>query len=1571
MLLLHSIIFLGALLLSSRASSNPYIIVAQPEQEESNDVQWISENFGVEDLPGETADTKVCQSEECRRTAQEFLRNLNKSVDPCEDFYEYACGGWSQRNHMPAKERIWNQLTKIERWNKKRIRGILEEPEEDSDLTAVKAAKRFHQSCMDLDAIEKLGIKPLEQILEANGGWPMIMEKSEWNSRNVSWKKIHENYHLLSRNASLFTVWVDADLHRNVNVIKLKQRTPMFPLDMQFALEEGRNARSYYAKYVEDVALTFAKSRNSNVSRKRISKDIADMIDFEGYLYELSFYMPNDYSFISSTDSLHEMYNEELTRSGKAEINWLKTFQNLFGDVGIRVRKTDTILLSNPVFIRRLAHILEETSKRTIVNYLHWKFVSAMMPYTNKKMRNMNYSLNKFISGVTEQKPRWEECISENPVKDALSYQIVHKYLLKKSKEKVLDMVKEIQDQAEIKISNTNWRDKSEAKKGLWNTAKFIGFSDWFNNASASIEFYKDLRVGPSYFDNILNYNKFTLRKNLKKLRQPIDNTWLVDPFTVNIYRDFIKNSLIFPAAVHQLPLFGASRPNAVNYGAIGTIIGHELLEPFIDYGNTILEHVCYLANLINYEKKVFETLNVTDYEESYIIHYGTIIDNAGLQTAYEAYQRKLAAERITEDKLPGLENFSSGQIFFLSFANNWCESLKREKPFDNDLTSQKISVGRLRVIGSVSNTPEFSEAFQCPKGRPMNPEYKCTFWKRKVFPISEEELRKGWYRARSLRQELLHQAHHSPRSLWEHRDGVESLLKITAEHCGQALSSSQSLKVIDELLCSPQYVSGPRRIRFSKTFTEMLLLHSIIVLGALLVSSRARSNPYIIVAQPEQEESNDIPGLSEEVRTEDLVKTNDAKVCQTEECRLIGQEFLRNLNKSVDPCEDFYEYACGGWRANNPIPVTESSWNRFSVTAKSNDKRIRAILEEPEEDTDIAPVKAAKQFYRSCMNLEALEEMGLKPLEIILEENGGWPMTRGSSESKSSEISWQQIHDNYSRIRGQAILYSFRTRKISNNVYRFVLSPANFILPRSMLVRHKQYKTQTLAYAKYVGEVALAFAKSRNSHVRLKEIYKDVADLINFEIKLAEMKFPKNMRLIPISRLKTIYYSKRRTSANKEVTKSLSNSIIRCSHMLSIYLQIDWVKSIKILFNEANIQVRDTDMVLCPDKQYFSKIIGVLQKTPERTIVNYLHWRFVNVMLHFTNEKMRNLLFEFRRTLFGTEKQQPRWQQCVSENLLKDAVSYKFGQKYFSKESKKKVFEMVKEIKEKIEIEISLANFINNDTKSEAIRKLRDITLLIGVPDWYTNVSAIVDFYKSLEVGLSYFHNVLNYNNFLMKKNLSKMRQQVDYTEWFVDPTTVNAAYNPLDNSIILPAAILQPLFFSTSQPNPVNYGGIGTLIGHEISHAYNKFEREHNRNKCFVDQFNKYRIKELEKFNDTNFQIGEITQDENIPDSAGLQAAYEAHQSKLAAEGIIENKVPGLEDFSSQQIFFLSFANNWCESVRPKRLSYDILTRQHTIGRLRVIGSVSNTPGFSKAFQCPAGSPMNPEVKCTLWDL
>uniref|UniRef100_A0A1B6GHJ4 Peptidase M13 C-terminal domain-containing protein n=2 Tax=Cuerna arida TaxID=1464854 RepID=A0A1B6GHJ4_9HEMI len=294
----------------------------------------------------------------------------------------------------------------------------------------------------------------------------------------------------------------------------------------------------------------------------------------------------------------------------------------------------------------------------------------------------------------------------------------------------------------------------------------------------------------------------------------------------------------------------------------------------------------------------------------------------------------------------------------------------------------------------------------------------------------------------------------------------------------------------------------------------------------------------------------------------------------------------------------------------------------------------------------------------------------------------------------------------------------------------------------------------------------------------------------------------------------------------------------------------------------------------------------------------------------------------------------------------------------------------------------------MDQETRKAAQLKVHQMTQCIGYPHWFNNQSYLENFYSELSAGPNHLKNVENGKTFQVKRLFTKLRKPTDRYEWSASPAVVNAYIDFQLNSIILPAGILQPPFFGKGRTEALNYGGIGVVIGHEITHAFDDVgrqsdglgnlaqwwtdgtvERYLDKTKCFVRQYSSYRVPQLdEMLMKTAYMNGVVTLGENMADNGGLHQAFAAYRRFTQTNGV-EKRLPGLEQFSPEQLFFIAFARNWCESSTKESLLQEVLSDPHSPHMFRVFGSLTNSPEFSQVFQCPLGTPMNPPSKCTFW--
>ncbi|XP_071446773.1 neprilysin-1-like [Hetaerina americana] len=698
------------------------------------------------------------------------------------------------------------------------------------------------------------------------------------------------------------------------------------------------------------------------------------------------------------------------------------------------------------------------------------------------------------------------------------------------------------------------------------------------------------------------------------------------------------------------------------------------------------------------------------------------------------------------------------------------------------------------------------------------------------------------------------------------------------------------------------------------------------------------------------------------------------------------------NMNRSVDPCEDFYEFACGGWIARNPAPPTEAHWNQFDLINEKLDLQLKEIFEEEYSDADPGPVTSAKQAYRACMDEESVERGGLLPLIELLDEFGGWPMAQGTWTEE--HFDWQDMVAQGTRRTAVAPLifaYVYLDRKNSNQSV-ITVDQTSLVLPRSMLVEPLTYSKQIEAYRQWVAASAWEVSKAlRNSTPSSKKaatrsrIAVESFNLIEFEIELAKVSERGWSGLISTP-------SEERRNAFKLYNPIILRTLQKWTDTAEVvhpHARIKWNRFLSHLLAGVT-SVGPDERIIVREVDYIFRLSALLDRTPQRVIANYLHWRIVKSLSRETTQRMRDLAFEFDRVLSGIKEDQPRWRDCVLRvgGSLSFATGYQYVHQYFDVDAKNSADNMVEHIREAFKEEVGRLTWMDHETKEAARQKADAMTQFIGYPPWYSNITALEEHYKGLTVGKNHFKNVISVTTFLVRQMMKKLREPTDRNEWTTSPAVVNAFYNPQRNSITFPAGILQSPFFKKGRLQALNYGSIGVVIGHEITHGFDDMGRQSDlhgnlaqwwsestietylkKAQCFIDQYGNYRVPELDSLLGSEVMSnGVITQGENIADNGGIRQAFLAYHRFVQKHGP-EPRLAGLEAFTPEQLFYLGFAMVWCESSTPESLLQEVLSDPHSLHRLRVRGTLSNSEDFAKTFHCSSGSTMNPKEKCIIW--
>ncbi|XP_077112455.1 endothelin-converting enzyme 1 [Ranitomeya variabilis] len=425
----------------------------------------------------------------------------------------------------------------------------------------------------------------------------------------------------------------------------------------------------------------------------------------------------------------------------------------------------------------------------------------------------------------------------------------------------------------------------------------------------------------------------------------------------------------------------------------------------------------------------------------------------------------------------------------------------------------------------------------------------------------------------------------------------------------------------------------------------------------------------------------------------------------------------------------------------------------------------------------------------------------------------------------------------------------------------------------------------------------------------------------------------------------------------------------------------VDWISFLRTVFHP--VEINETEPVVVYAKEYLQDVSDLINRTDKRILNNYMMWNLVRKTSLLLDLRFQDAEEKFIEVMYGTKKTcTPRWKFCIADtdNNLGFALGAMFVKSTFANSSKIRAVQMIRGIKNAFEESLQTLSWMDEDTRKAAKEKAEAIYDMIGYPNFIMDPKELDKVFNDYEVTSDlYFENVMMFYNFSARVTADQLRKPPNKDQWSMTPPTVNAYYSPTKNDIVFPAGILQAPFYSSSSPTALNFGGIGVVMGHELTHAFDDQGREYDKNgnlrpwwknssveafkkqtECVTEQYSSYKVNG-EAVN------GKHTLGENIADNGGLKAAYRAYQNWVKEHGE-EQVLPSL-GLTNDQLFFVGFAQVWCSVRTPESSHEGIITDPHSPSRYRVIGSVSNSREFSRHFQCPDGAPMNPLMKCEVW--
>jgi putative endopeptidase len=641
----------------------------------------------------------------------------------------------------------------------------------------------------------------------------------------------------------------------------------------------------------------------------------------------------------------------------------------------------------------------------------------------------------------------------------------------------------------------------------------------------------------------------------------------------------------------------------------------------------------------------------------------------------------------------------------------------------------------------------------------------------------------------------------------------------------------------------------------------------------------------------------------------------------------------ITSMDRSIDPCVDFFQYSCGGWIKNNPIPPDQSSWDTYSKMQDENRTRLREILEAAAvPDPNRAPVtQKIGDYYASCVDEKAIEAKGFDPLKPELER-----ISQLNSKAEIADLAGSMTDDN--------VLFRFDSIQDFRDANQVIADAdqGGLGLPDRDYYTKDDAKSQELRQ-QYVTHVQKMF-----------ELLGDKPDTAAAEAQT-------------VMRIETALAKGSMTRVQRRDPKSLDHKMTSAD-LEKLSPEFHW----QVFFAKVGMPSLGSLNVTSPD--FFKTMSGVLNKESVADWKTYLRWHLVHSDAPHLSSAFVNENFAFYgKTLRGQEEIQPRWKRCTEavDDYLGEALGQAYVEKYFSPEAKQEAVKMVKEIETAMQQDIQSLTWMSPATKQQALEKLHGMANKIGYPDKWRDYSKL-EIIRGDELG-----NVERARTFEFNRQLAKIGKPVDHGEWGMTPPTVNAYYDPQMNDINFPAGVLQPPAFDPTSDAAPNYGDTGGTIGHELTHGFDdegrQFDAHGNlrdwwtgedakefqkRADCISTQYSGYTIIDDIKIN------GKLTLGEDVADLGGLLLAYMAWKEDTKGQ-----QLDPIDGLTPDQRFFVGYGQSWSGQTRDETKRLRATVDPHSPEKYRTNGVVSNMPEFQEAFHCKAGQPMVNQNRCRVW--
>ncbi|CAG9766813.1 unnamed protein product [Ceutorhynchus assimilis] len=681
--------------------------------------------------------------------------------------------------------------------------------------------------------------------------------------------------------------------------------------------------------------------------------------------------------------------------------------------------------------------------------------------------------------------------------------------------------------------------------------------------------------------------------------------------------------------------------------------------------------------------------------------------------------------------------------------------------------------------------------------------------------------------------------------------------------------------------------------------------------------------------------------------------------ICKTSECHDASMEILSFIDERYKPCDDFYRFACGTFLKNNSF---EDPFMMQSVKLLMEEQiqlDINKMLEEDIDKDDLASVNLAKTFYKTCMNLPAIEKAGLSRLEQLFKQIGGWPILEDDDKE------W----DNFVWSKAAGVLRAFGvnfdfffnvTVEVDReNPERYILGIHDrFFSPSNISTNTK------ITFLNYMYEVASQF------NVKTKNLRQDLNDVLNFMVELGRI-----------------------SDVAKQYNKTNSYNPHSLTDLFVNYPTIRWAEFLQSILLSTT-QLRLDDIINVADPVYLQQLETLLSRTDKRVLANFMGWHLVQSLINYLPARILDKAYDFLRKVNGHFYRKPREGVCVeaTRKRLSAPINIGYIERYFDEDTKYNMTILIKNVKQQFKTNLLMMNWLDEETKRKIMKMLMSSLTKIYSDMDFLNLLHEISIYDSIHINENNLLNaVLDLDSISWDLHFGLLRQPVkdDWmkTENFISGLKV--IYSPSENTLKFPLGLFRGVYYNKNRPDYINYGLLGSMLAHQISHIFvdaegakvpeskaaeqrlfskwsaESVKRYSKKLECLSNQYAQFELRDVENIRANS----QITRDEDIADLAGLKIAYDTYVEKEWRYGR-DQALPGLK-YTPKQLFWISSALQFCSKYPARYLKdkYSGNRYHHSPSEFRVNGPLQNLEEFSSDFGCPSGSYMNPENKCYIW--